>query len=98
MEQHNTHNGSNSFNKPSAEVGCCWVRKGKNDINYLSIKLEINGKIHYLKGFLNARKTDSPDDENKPTYIIYKSKDNRTNEINNHPKAYQETNISARIE
>lgn len=52
-------------------LGACWMRENDRGVEYLSIKLELNGETLNIKGFLNSEK--NPND-NRPQYILYKSK------------------------
>lgn len=56
--------------KSPDEIGACWSRFNDKGIEYLSIKIEIDGVPHNLKGFLNGKATH----ENHPKFLIYKSK------------------------
>ena len=55
-------------------VGAVWVKKNDKGVNYLSIKFEIDGVVHNIKGFLNGEKLDG---DTRPDYILFKSKNIR---------------------
>lgn len=62
------------------EVGACWRKVNDRGIEYLSLKLEIDGQTFNLKGFLNSAKSDG---DARPDFIIYKSKNiNKNKEVN----------------
>lgn len=65
------------FVKNPDEVGACWEKFNDKNIEYLSLKVELDGKTYNLKGFLNGRATN----ENHPKFIIYLSK-NIKKEVN----------------
>ncbi len=65
--------------KSPDEVGCCWKKLNSNGLEYLSLKIEINGIEYNLKGFLNSGKAHESD--SRPDFILYKSK-NIKKEIN----------------
>ena len=73
---HRSSNYKKTNNKPFISknpdsVGACWVRENKNGVEYLSMKIEVNGVELNFKGFLNAEKLES--DNNKPKFLIFKS-------------------------
>lgn len=71
MNKPNNHSQHN----PSS-IGAIWVRQSsKNGEEYLSLKIELEGKEYLLKAFLNSKKK-SPEDP-KPLYIIYHSQNNK---------------------
>ncbi len=65
--------------KSPDEVGCCWLKQNDRGLDYLSLKVEINGAEYNLKGFLNSAKASESD--SRPDFILYKSK-NIKKEIN----------------
>ncbi len=73
-EQNNRHTKT----KNPDECGAIWVKLNSNNVEYLSLKLELDGKTYNLKGFLNSAKSEG---DNRPEYIAFKSK-NIKKEIN----------------
>jgi hypothetical protein len=58
--------------KSPDECGAVWLKYNGNKVEYLSMKIEIDGKTHNIKAFLNSAKRD--DDDNRPKWIAFKSK------------------------
>ena len=63
--------------KSPDEVGAVWIKTSDKGVEYLSIKLEEDGEVRFLKAFLFSGK--SHKDDNKPTYILYKSRGKNNN-------------------
>lgn len=59
------------INRHPESIGACWRKFNDKNIEYLSLKIEINGITHNLKCFLNSEKRDG---DLKPDFICYKSK------------------------
>ena len=65
-------NNKPKYQKNPNEVGCAWEKFNDKNIEYLSIKLELDGKEYLLKGFLNSG-FDPQISPNRPKYLVFKS-------------------------
>ncbi len=60
--------------KNKDSIGACWIRENLNGVEYLSMKITIDGVVHNIKGFMNGEKMDG---DHKPEYLLFKSKNIR---------------------
>ncbi len=58
--------------KSPDECGAVWLKYNGNNVEYLSMKLELDGEVYNIKAFLNSGKVDEQD--SRPKWIAYKSK------------------------
>ncbi len=58
--------------KSPDEVGAIWIKTSSTGADYLSMKLNLDGKEYNIKGFLFSGKQNK--DDRKPDYIAYHSK------------------------
>ena len=73
MSQNNIDTTNTIYNKKEknpSEKGCLWIKQNSKNIDYFSIKLNLDGKDIFLKAFLNGGKR--PGDKS-PDYIIFES-------------------------
>lgn len=60
-------------NTNSNERGALWVKYNDKDVEYFSIKIEVDGVERHFKAFLNSEKTNS-DKDKRPNFLIFDSK------------------------
>lgn len=59
-------------NKNKSEKGAVWSRTNDKNVEYLAIKIDINGETHYFKGFLNSG-WDEEQNAGRPKFILFES-------------------------
>ncbi len=74
----NTKTNQQKTKNPS-EVGCIWKKFNQNNVEYLSIKLELDGNEYFLKAFLNGNKSNDNPNDRRPNWILYKSNPKNNN-------------------
>ena len=70
MEQKN--NEQTRYKKNPNEVGVVFSKINDKGIEYLAIKLNLNGKDIYLKGFLNSG-WDDTENSHRPKFLVFPS-------------------------
>lgn len=69
-----TNENNNKYKRNNNEVGAVFVKENDNNVEYLAIKLNLDGEDIYLKAFLNSGYDPSDEQKkNRPKYLLFKS-------------------------
>ena len=60
-----------NFRQNPDAIGACWKKRNDKGIEYLSMKIDIDGTTHNIKCFFNGDKVEG---DKRPDFIVYKSK------------------------